>query len=184
MADTEAYYKILGVSKTANTKEIQKATRKLLLQNHPNKGGDAEKFKDINEASSVLSDDVLRKAYDTGGKTAVAAAITAQSQAEAKAATEGTAATVTSEGTAPSTVATTAAPPPPGSISMQEAPLNGSGWGFYSSLLTYMGVTAEEFTKALKELSKEGILSIFTTPENLSTDAINKYLDLKNKRIL
>jgi uncharacterized protein (DUF58 family) len=35
-----------------------------------------------------------------------------------------------------------------------------------------------------KELSQEGILSIFTTPENVSTDMINQYLELKKKRIL
>jgi uncharacterized protein (DUF58 family) len=35
-----------------------------------------------------------------------------------------------------------------------------------------------------KELNKEGILNIFTTPQNLSSNVINQYLDLKNKRIL
>ncbi|MFM2192491.1 MAG: hypothetical protein RLZZ118_1448 [Bacteroidota bacterium] len=52
----------------------------------------------------------------------------------------------------------------------------------------YVKTLADRFhfekKRIVKELSKEGILSIFTTPENLSTDAINKYLDLKNKRIL
>jgi uncharacterized protein (DUF58 family) len=52
----------------------------------------------------------------------------------------------------------------------------------------YVKTLADRFhfekKRIVKELSKEGILSIFTTPEHLSTDAINKYLDLKNKRIL
>jgi uncharacterized protein (DUF58 family) len=52
----------------------------------------------------------------------------------------------------------------------------------------YVKTIADKFhfekKRIVKELSKEGILSIYTTPENLSTAAINQYLDLKNKRIL
>ena len=62
------YYKVLGVSKTASKSEIKKAYRKLAQQHHPdaNKGNaeSEEKFKEISEAYSVLSDDTKRKEYD------------------------------------------------------------------------------------------------------------------------
>lgn len=62
------YYKILGVSKNASQDEIKKAYRKLAKQYHPdanpgNKQAE-EKFKDINEAYEVLSDEEKRKKYD------------------------------------------------------------------------------------------------------------------------
>ncbi len=64
-------YEILGVSKTADEKEIKSAYRKLALQWHPDKHkGDAsaeEKFKEINEAYGVLSDKKKRQQYDTFG---------------------------------------------------------------------------------------------------------------------
>jgi len=61
------YYKILGVSRTANADEIKKAYRKLARQHHPDAGGDEAKFKQINEAYEVLSDDKKRKMYDQFG---------------------------------------------------------------------------------------------------------------------
>lgn len=62
------YYKILGVEKSASKDEIKKAFRKLAHQYHPDKnGGDSEKFKEVNEAYSVLSDDQKRQQYDTFG---------------------------------------------------------------------------------------------------------------------
>ena len=63
------YYKTLGVDKKANKDEIKKAFRNLAHKYHPDKGGDAEKFKEINEAYSVLSDDQKRAQYDQFGST-------------------------------------------------------------------------------------------------------------------
>lgn len=61
------YYKILGVAKGASTDEIKRAFRKLSHQHHPDKGGDTEKFKEINEAYQILSDPQKRTKYDQFG---------------------------------------------------------------------------------------------------------------------
>jgi molecular chaperone DnaJ len=62
------YYKILGVEKGASQDEIKKAFRKMAHQYHPDKqGGDEAKFKEANEAYSVLGDDAKRKQYDQFG---------------------------------------------------------------------------------------------------------------------
>ncbi len=63
------YYKILGIEKTASADEIKKAYRNLAHKYHPDKGGDAEKFKEINEAYQVLSDSGKRTQYDQFGQT-------------------------------------------------------------------------------------------------------------------
>jgi len=63
------YYKILGVDKKASKDDIKKAFRNLARKYHPDvKGGDAEKFKEVNEAYTVLSDDQKRTQYDNFGQ--------------------------------------------------------------------------------------------------------------------
>jgi DnaJ homolog subfamily A member 2 len=66
--DNETYYKILNVKKSASEAEIKKAYRNLALKNHPDKGGDPEKFKEISEAYETLSNPEKRKKYDKFGK--------------------------------------------------------------------------------------------------------------------
>jgi curved DNA-binding protein len=61
MAD---YYNTLGISKDANPDEIKKAYRKLASQHHPDKGGDKEKFQEIQAAYATLSDPEKRQQYD------------------------------------------------------------------------------------------------------------------------
>ncbi len=64
------YYKILGVSKGASAEEIKKAFRELAHKYHPDKqGGDAEKFKEINEAYQILGNPEKRQQYDQFGTT-------------------------------------------------------------------------------------------------------------------
>ncbi len=68
------YYEVLGVSKNASADELKSAFRKLARQYHPdvNKEADAEeKFKEINEAYAVLSDEQKRAAYDRFGHAGV-----------------------------------------------------------------------------------------------------------------
>jgi len=63
------YYTLLGVDKTASQDEIKKAYRKLAHTHHPDKrGGNEAKFKEVNEAYSVLSDPKKRSQYDQFGQ--------------------------------------------------------------------------------------------------------------------
>ena len=75
---TRDYYEVLGVAKGASDDEIKKAFRKLAIKYHPDKNpGDKEaeaKFKEANEAYSVLSDKTKRARYDQFGHAGVGGA--------------------------------------------------------------------------------------------------------------
>lgn len=63
------YYNVLGVDKDASQSEIKKAYRKKAHKYHPDKSdGDEERFKEISEAYSVLSDKEKRAKYDRFGE--------------------------------------------------------------------------------------------------------------------
>lgn len=69
MSNKRDYYEILGVEKRASKDEIKKAFHKLAHKFHPDKKeGDAERFKEVSEAYSVLSDDKKRAEYDSYGR--------------------------------------------------------------------------------------------------------------------
>lgn len=60
-------YEVLGVPKDASIDDIKKAFRKLSHQHHPDKGGEAKKFQEINQAYQILSDPQKRAQFDQFG---------------------------------------------------------------------------------------------------------------------
>ena len=67
----EDFYKLLGVSKNADNREIRKAFKKLALKYHPDKNSEDdahEKFLKINKAYETLKDEETRKKYDLFGE--------------------------------------------------------------------------------------------------------------------
>ncbi|MFB6204276.1 MAG: molecular chaperone DnaJ [Candidatus Nanohaloarchaea archaeon] len=70
---SKEYYEVLGVSEDASQEEIKKAYREKAKKHHPDSqgGGDEEKFKKINKAYDVLSDEEKRQKYDQFGKAGV-----------------------------------------------------------------------------------------------------------------
>lgn len=71
MAEKRDFYEVLGIKKEASADEVKKAFRKKAMQYHPDKNpGDKaaeEKFKEINEAYEILSDEDKRDKYDRFG---------------------------------------------------------------------------------------------------------------------
>jgi len=65
--ENKALYEALGVPQNATQDDIKKAFRKLAVKHHPDKGGDVEKFKEINTAYEVLSNPEKREIYDKYG---------------------------------------------------------------------------------------------------------------------
>lgn len=64
------YYESLELNKNASKEEIKKAFHKLAMKYHPDRnGGDDKKFKEINEAYQVLSDEKKKAMYDQYGST-------------------------------------------------------------------------------------------------------------------
>jgi DnaJ-class molecular chaperone len=62
-------YEVLGVDRKADTDEIRAAYKRLAKEHHPDRGGNAEKFKEIQEAHEILTDDSRRRMYDMTGST-------------------------------------------------------------------------------------------------------------------
>ncbi|QIB69562.1 molecular chaperone DnaJ [Aminipila butyrica] len=75
MADKRDYYEVLGIQKGASESEIKSAFRKMAMKYHPDKNPDnkeaEEKFKEVNEAYSVLSDPDKKSKYDKFGHAGV-----------------------------------------------------------------------------------------------------------------
>lgn len=58
------FYAVLGLNQNASADDIKTAYRRLAILHHPDKQGDITKFKEINEANSVLGDPEKRRTYD------------------------------------------------------------------------------------------------------------------------
>ncbi|MBO4234892.1 MAG: molecular chaperone DnaJ [Firmicutes bacterium] len=75
MADKRDYYEVLGLKKGASENEIKSAFRKMALKYHPDRNPDdktaEEKFKEVNEAYSILSDPDKKDKYDRFGHAGV-----------------------------------------------------------------------------------------------------------------
>ena len=74
MAAKRDYYEVLGLGRESSSEDIRRAYRKLAKQHHPDvskASGSEERFKEVNEAYAILSDDEKRSAYDRFGHAGV-----------------------------------------------------------------------------------------------------------------
>lgn len=69
------YYDLLGVPRSSSKEDIKKAYKEIARKMHPDKGGDAEMFKKVNEAYNVLGNDELRGRYDMFGDVGEGASV-------------------------------------------------------------------------------------------------------------
>ena len=70
------YYEVLGVDKSSDVKQIKKAYKRLAMKHHPDRNVDNKeaaetKFKEIQKAYAILSDEQKRQAYDQFGHAGV-----------------------------------------------------------------------------------------------------------------
>lgn len=62
--ETRDYYTVLGAEREDSHAEIERRYKRLAVEHHPDRGGDEEEMKAINEAWGVLRDEATREAYD------------------------------------------------------------------------------------------------------------------------
>lgn len=65
---TKTLYEVLGIRKNAGARAITKAYRKRAMETHPDRGGDPEEFRQVEQAYKVLRDPARRKWYDETGE--------------------------------------------------------------------------------------------------------------------
>jgi len=66
--EAKSYYDILGSAEDASQDEIERLYKRLAMRYHPDRGGNAECMKDVNEAYRVLGNEFTRRAYDSRRK--------------------------------------------------------------------------------------------------------------------
>ncbi|HYG79195.1 MAG TPA: J domain-containing protein [Pyrinomonadaceae bacterium] len=66
------YYSILGAGEDASAGDIERLYRRKAVEHHPDRGGDEEEMKSLNEAYGVLKDESARRAYDAERRGAAA----------------------------------------------------------------------------------------------------------------
>ena len=63
--DSKDYYAVLGCDREASQREIERRYKRLASRHHPDRGGDEDEMKSLNEAYAVLKDDAARRDYDS-----------------------------------------------------------------------------------------------------------------------
>jgi len=69
--NSDKYYNVLGIDKSASQDDIKRAYKKAAMSNHPDRGGDEATFKEISKAYAVLSNPEKRAIYDQHGEEAL-----------------------------------------------------------------------------------------------------------------